>query len=49
MATDNMTLRDKAFTIKGDKDKVLDVVTSLANWIGNNIEPYSSDVPLLSN
>ena len=24
----------------------LDVVTSLANWIGNNIQPYSSDVPL---
>lgn len=32
--------------IKGEKNNVLDVVTSLANWIGGNILPYSSDVPL---
>lgn len=43
--TDNQTLRDLAYGLKKDKTRVLEVVTALADWIGINIKPNSSDVP----
>ena len=42
---DNQTLRELAFQIREKKTNVLEIVTSLSNWIGNNIVDYSSDIP----
>lgn len=44
--TENQSLKNLAYQIKGEKTNVLEIVTSLADWIGNSISSYSSDYPL---
>jgi hypothetical protein len=47
--TDNSAIRTQAFSLAGNETKVLVIVENFVNWIWNNIDYASHDLPLYPN